>query len=84
MTLPYNRDQLRLWKRQTLAALLAIGLEPNRSTIFFQSAVWRGSKLSHDWPFFDPIAGTGTYRAHVDSELYRVCGLPFPDDTVEG
>lgn len=39
MTLPYNRDQLRLWKRQTLAALLAIGLEPNRSTIFFQSAV---------------------------------------------
>lgn len=39
MTLPYNRDQLCQWKRQTLAALLAVGLNPDRSTIFFQSAV---------------------------------------------
>lgn len=39
MTLPYHQDQLRLWKRQTLAALLAVGLKPDRSTIFFQSAV---------------------------------------------
>lgn len=39
MTLPYDRNELRLQKRQTLAALLAIGLNPQRSTIFFQSAV---------------------------------------------
>ncbi|KAL8885967.1 MAG: hypothetical protein Q9215_006257, partial [Flavoplaca cf. flavocitrina] len=38
MTLPYDRNELRLQKRQTLAALLAIGLNPQRSTIFFQSA----------------------------------------------
>lgn len=39
MTISYHPDQLRLWKRQTLAALLAVGLKPDRSTIFFQSAV---------------------------------------------
>ena len=39
MTLPYDRDRFRLWRRQTLAALLAVGLDPKRSTIFFQSAV---------------------------------------------
>ncbi|KAL8791425.1 MAG: hypothetical protein Q9213_000041 [Squamulea squamosa] len=39
MTLPYDQAGLRLQKRQTLAALLAVGLDPQRSTIFFQSAV---------------------------------------------
>lgn len=39
MTLPYDQAQLRQWKRQTLAALLAVGLDPGRTTIFFQSAV---------------------------------------------
>lgn len=39
MTMPYDQDRLRRWKRQTLAALLAVGLRPERSTIFFQSAV---------------------------------------------
>ncbi|KAL8843085.1 MAG: hypothetical protein Q9170_000215 [Blastenia crenularia] len=39
MTLPYDRDQLCQWKRQTLAALLAVGLSPDKSTIFFQSMV---------------------------------------------
>ncbi|KAL8771364.1 MAG: hypothetical protein Q9209_003270 [Squamulea sp. 1 TL-2023] len=39
MTLPYDQAGLRLQKRQTLAALLAVGLDPERSTIFFQSAV---------------------------------------------
>lgn len=31
--------QLRTWKRETLATMLAIGLDPRRSTIFYQSAV---------------------------------------------
>ena len=37
-----NQDamQLRKWKRQTLATLLAAGLDPTRSTVFFQSSVW--------------------------------------------
>lgn len=39
MTLPYERDQMCQWKHQTLAALLAIGLNPERSVLFFQSTV---------------------------------------------
>ncbi len=34
-----NAEQLRQWKRESLATLLAIGLDPSRSTIFYQSAV---------------------------------------------
>lgn len=34
-----DADQLRQWKRETLATLLAIGLDPERCTIFYQSAV---------------------------------------------
>ena len=32
-------NQLRTWKREALATMLAIGLDPVRSTIFYQSAV---------------------------------------------
>ncbi len=39
ITTHQDRDQLRRWKRETLATLLAIGLDPERSTIFYQSAV---------------------------------------------
>ena len=31
--------QLRQWRREMLAALLAVGLNPERSTIFYQSTV---------------------------------------------
>jgi tryptophanyl-tRNA synthetase len=30
---------LRLWKRQMLATLIAVGLNPERSTLFYQSSV---------------------------------------------
>ena len=39
ITSSQNAEQLRRWKRETLATLLAIGLDPERSTIFYQSAV---------------------------------------------
>lgn len=39
MTVHQNTGQLRKWKRETLATLLAVGLDPKRSTIFFQSDV---------------------------------------------
>ena len=41
-----DADQLRRWKRETLAILLSVGLDPERSTIFYQSAVcptWNNS-----------------------------------------
>ena len=39
ITMNQDAHQLRRWKRETLATLLAVGLDPERSTIFFQSAV---------------------------------------------
>lgn len=39
ITVPQDASILRRWRRETLAALLAIGLDPKRCTIFFQSDV---------------------------------------------
>ena len=39
ITSQQNAAQLRTWKREMLAALLAVGLEPERSSIFYQSSV---------------------------------------------
>lgn len=41
ITVQHNSKHLRQWKRETLAALLAIGLDPERCTLFYQSAVRR-------------------------------------------
>ncbi len=38
-TVPQNPEQLRRWKQESLATLLAVGLDPIRSIIFYQSAV---------------------------------------------
>ena len=50
ITLQQNAQDLRKWKRETLASLLALDLDPKRCTIFYQSAVRRlvnqGSKSS--------------------------------------
>lgn len=34
-------EKLQSWKRQMLATLLAVGLDPERSTLFYQSSVMR-------------------------------------------
>ncbi|KAK5134876.1 hypothetical protein LTR08_005966 [Meristemomyces frigidus] len=39
ITIRQNPKQLRQWKKESLAMLLAIGLDPKRSVIFHQSAV---------------------------------------------
>ena len=39
ITIPQDAHQLRMWRRETLATLLAVGLNPERCTIFYQSAV---------------------------------------------
>ena len=41
ITLYQEPWRLQQWKRETLAALLAVGLDPKRCTIFFQSSVWK-------------------------------------------
>ncbi|TLS24750.1 hypothetical protein PpBr36_08696 [Pyricularia pennisetigena] len=45
ITMPQKCDQLRQWRREALAALLAIGLDPKRSVIFYQSSVPAHSEL---------------------------------------
>lgn len=39
LTVPQDAAQLRKWKKEAFATLLAVGLDPKRSTIFFQSDV---------------------------------------------
>ncbi|KAL1979535.1 hypothetical protein VTN96DRAFT_5597 [Rasamsonia emersonii] len=39
LTVPQESTRLRQWRKETFATLLAIGLDPSRSTIFYQSAV---------------------------------------------
>ncbi|KAI6382904.1 hypothetical protein MCOR25_000419 [Pyricularia grisea] len=45
ITMPQKSEQLRQWRREALAALLAIGLDPKRSVIFYQSSVPAHSEL---------------------------------------
>lgn len=39
ITVKQDPERLRRWRKESLAVLLAIGLDPKRSTIFFQSHV---------------------------------------------
>ena len=58
LTVPQDPDQLREWRKQSLAALLAIGLDPlnGRSCLFYQSDVPEHSELM--W-ILSTIASTG-------------------------
>jgi tryptophanyl-tRNA synthetase len=39
ITVPQDPGRLRQWKRETLATFLALGLDPERSVLFYQSSV---------------------------------------------
>lgn len=39
ITMPQSPDYLKRCKREALAALLAIGVDPDRATLFYQSSV---------------------------------------------
>ncbi|KAK1768639.1 Tryptophanyl-tRNA synthetase [Phialemonium atrogriseum] len=45
ITVPQQAAMLRQWKREMMASLLAIGLDPDRSIIFYQSSVPAHSEL---------------------------------------
>ncbi|KAI1115048.1 hypothetical protein F5Y14DRAFT_450407 [Nemania sp. NC0429] len=45
ITMPQDAEGLRFRKREMLAALLAIGLDPNKSTLFYQSSVPQHAEL---------------------------------------
>jgi tryptophanyl-tRNA synthetase len=39
ITVPQDPQRLKKWKREILATLLAVGLNPDRSILFYQSSV---------------------------------------------
>ncbi|CZR59305.1 related to mitochondrial tryptophanyl-tRNA synthetase [Phialocephala subalpina] len=45
ITVPQNPEQLRRWKRESLATLLAVGLDERKAVLFFQSDVQAHSEL---------------------------------------
>ena len=82
ITARQDADNLRAWKRQTLGILLAAGLDPDRSTIFYQSDVRIVPQIfqsSSSW-----TAGASAYRTHVDPQLYSFHWIPVTDDPLEG
>ncbi|RDW59270.1 tryptophan--tRNA ligase MSW1 [Aspergillus mulundensis] len=56
LTVPQQSDQLRKWRKEALATLVAVGLDPTRSTIFYQSAVHHHAELF--W-ILSTVASTG-------------------------
>ncbi|KAG8415187.1 Tryptophan--tRNA ligase, mitochondrial, variant 2 [Metarhizium acridum] len=45
ITTPQSPEKLKQWKRESLAALLAVGIDPERSILFYQSSVPAHSEL---------------------------------------
>lgn len=48
ITVPQEPEALRRSKREALAALLAIGIDPSRCTLFYQSSVWIRQTMFRD------------------------------------
>jgi tryptophanyl-tRNA synthetase len=48
ITMKQDPGQLRRWKRESLATLLAVGLDPERSVLFYQSSV-SGVLVCNGW-----------------------------------
>ena len=56
-----NPQQLQKWRRETLAALLSVGLDPGRCNIFFQSSVRRSKCALMSWKgIAQSLLGTST------------------------
>jgi len=90
LTIPQDAAQLRQWRREAFATLLAVGLDPKKSAIFHQSAVCRINCTStvvcsnQYVQVNECYLGAGTYRAYVDSQHGGLNGISFTDDPVEG
>jgi tryptophanyl-tRNA synthetase len=85
ITVPQQRDQFRRWRKESMASLLAVGLNPECCTIFYQSSVSLVDSLNFSWLVTDDwVIGSSTRGAHVDLELYCLRWLPISHDPVEG
>ncbi|KAL1848968.1 Tryptophan--tRNA ligase, mitochondrial [Paecilomyces lecythidis] len=74
LTVPQDASRLRQWRREAFATLLAIGLDPNRSTIFYQSAVSAHAELM--W-----ILSTVASMGYLSRMTQWKSKLKLPEDT---
>ena len=90
ITVPQAPEKLRRRKRETLAALLAIGIDPDRSILFHQSSVRPPAALTHcDFTLMTSSdlclqQGPRALGAYVAPRLYRFRWLSVENDSVEG
>ncbi|KAL3455641.1 hypothetical protein BJX64DRAFT_281947 [Aspergillus heterothallicus] len=56
LTVPQQSGQLRAWRKEAFATLIAVGLDPERSTLFYQSSVHQHAELF--W-LLSTVASTG-------------------------
>lgn len=79
-TLPQNPGNLERFGRETLATFLAIGLDPERSILFYQSSV----RLATFQVLRLIISGPSSFGALLALVLYSLHGLLVSYDTMEG
>lgn len=84
LTVPQDASQLRKWRAEAFATLLAVGLDPKRSTIFYQSAVRVSLSITYFRAALIVGSGAGTCGVDVDSKHGGFDGVSFTDDPVEG
>ncbi|KAJ5127531.1 hypothetical protein N7448_008310 [Penicillium atrosanguineum] len=73
LTIPQDAAQLRKWRKEAFATLLAVGLDPKRSTIFHQSAVPAHTELM--W-----ILSTVASMGYLSRMTQWKSKLQLPDD----
>ncbi|RAK96419.1 30S ribosomal protein S10, mitochondrial precursor [Aspergillus ibericus CBS 121593] len=74
LTVPQESAQLRRWRKEAFATLLAVGLDPSRSTIFYQSSVQAHAELF--W-----ILCTVASMGYLSRMTQWKSKLQLPDDT---
>ncbi|KGO59225.1 Ribosomal protein S10 [Penicillium expansum] len=73
LTVPQDPAQLKRWKKEAFATLLAVGLDPKRSTIFYQSDVPAHTELM--W-----ILSTVASMGYLSRMTQWKSKLQLPDD----
>ncbi|EPS26084.1 hypothetical protein PDE_01020 [Penicillium oxalicum 114-2] len=74
LTVPQEARQLRKWRKEAFATLLAVGLDPKRSTIFYQSEVPAHAELM--W-----ILSTVASMGYLSRMTQWKSKLQLPEDT---
>lgn len=82
LTVPQDPDRLEEWRLDTYVALLAVGLDPKRSRIFFQSDVSHVRRRLEAAELMP--AGARTCRFDVDPQYLSFNWISVTDDAVEG